>query len=295
MGKKWLQRLFGVILLLFIIYGGFVIWANPVSSPKFFRYADTKPLVIAHQGGDDLWPGDTLYAFERSVELGVDVLEMDVHSTNDGVLVLIHDSTVDRTTNGVGAVNSFTLGELQKLDAGYDWSRDEGATYPYRDQGIAIPTLKDVFEAFPDIRMNIEIKQDTPSITRPFCEIIREYGMQEKVLVASFKPNALEEFRENCPEVATSSHEDEVRTFVYLNLAFLGDTFKPGFSAVQVPEESSGITILTQRFVNVAHRKGLEVHVWTVDEIDDMKRMIDLGLDGIITDRPDRLMQLLGR
>ena len=227
--------------------------------------------------------------------MGVDVLEMDMHSTADGVLVLMHDDTVDRTTDGAGPVNGLTLDELKALDAGYDWSLDDGVTFPYRGQSITVPTVEEVFAAYPTMPMNIEIKQAEPSITKPFCQLIREYGMADKVLVASFHQETMNEFRLECPEVATATGEREVIVLFVLSKIYLDATYSPASQAMQVPEYRSGLHVLTPRMVAAAHSRGLDVHAWTINDVEDMQRLIDLGVDGIITDYPDRLMDLLGR
>lgn len=290
--KKWIVRILLVIVAL-VIVGMFVSPRAPENT--YFENAP-RPLVIAHQGGDGLWPSNTLFAFERAAELGVDVLEMDIHMTKDGILVVSHDETVDRLTDGTGLIKEKTLSEVQAFDAAYDWSPlDDGAEFPYRRQGITIPTLESVFERFPDYRMNIEIKQSDPPIYQQFCELIRKHHMENQVLVASFHDEDLAKFRETCPEVATSGSQGQIKTFVYLHLAFLGRLYSPDFSDVQVPIESSGITILTSRFVKVAHARGLWVDAWTIDDPAEMRMLIDLGVDGIITDRPDLLMEVVGR
>ncbi|MEZ4831342.1 MAG: glycerophosphodiester phosphodiesterase family protein [Caldilineaceae bacterium] len=143
--------------------------------------------------------------------MGVDMLEMDVHASADGVLVVRHDDTVDSTTNGQGEVRTKTLAELKALDAGYRWTDDDGATFPFRGQGITIPTLEEVFAALPDMPMTIEIKQADPSITQPLCDLIRRYNKTDQVIVGSFHNHALDDFRRICPEVATSGHEGDVR------------------------------------------------------------------------------------
>jgi glycerophosphoryl diester phosphodiesterase len=143
--------------------------------------------------------------------------------------------------------------------------------------------------------MNIEIKQAEPSIVQPFCDLIRKHGMENRVLIASFKDEALAEFRETCPEVATSGSRGQIKPFIYMHLAFLGRLYPPNFSAVQLPIEDSGITLLTSRFVKVAHARGLWVDAWTIDDPAKMRMLIEIGVDGIITDRPDLLMEVLGR
>jgi glycerophosphoryl diester phosphodiesterase len=242
-----------------------------------------------------MWPGNTLYAFEQADELGVDVLEMDLQVTKDDQLVIIHDDTVDRTTDGTGNVGSMTLAELKQLDAAYDWSLDEGETFPFRGQGITVPTLEEVLQAFPDKHMSIEIKFTKSLMAKPFCDLIRQYHMQDKVLVASFYDKQLREFRKECPEVATSSARGETTQFVLLTKGFLGRLYSPKFLALQVPEESNGITVMTEAFVRAAHERGLAVEPWTIDDPEQMRQYIDWGVDGIITDRPDLMLELLGR
>ncbi len=290
-----LRAVLVIALLLIIAYFVLVALARPRPERAFLQRGE-EVLVIAHQGGDGLWPSNTLYAFEQAEALGVDVLELDVHSSQDGALVVIHDDTVERTTEGGGEVKNMTLAELKRLDAGYDWSPERtGESFPYRGQGITIPTLEEVLQAFPNRRINIEIKQEAPSIVQALCELIRQFDREDSVLVGSFYDGALSEFRAACPEVATSAGPGEVRRFFILNTAFLAGLFRPVADAFQTPEYQGDLHVVTRRFVAGAQRKNVDVHVWTVDETADMERLIDLGVDGVITDRPDRLLKLLGR
>ncbi|HSM55984.1 MAG TPA: glycerophosphodiester phosphodiesterase [Candidatus Sulfomarinibacteraceae bacterium] len=294
MKKKVLSAVAVLVTLSFVVYVALILLNRPVQEHPFF--ADQPAVaVIAHQGGEHLWPSNTLYAFEQAVELGVDVLEMDIHSSADGVLVLSHDDTVDRLTDGQGRIQDLTFEELQTLDAGHYWTDDEGQSYPYRGQGITIPALEDVLASFPHMAMNIEIKQREPSIVVPFCEMLRRQGMEYQVLVASFHPDTMTEFRQTCPEVATSATEPEIRPFFALNKIFLDAAYPAPAEAFQVPEYSGGLHVVTGRFVRGAQRHNVDVHVWTVNEVEDMQRLLALGVDGIITDRPDRLLELLGR
>jgi glycerophosphoryl diester phosphodiesterase len=289
--KTW-HKIFGILISLLAILR---ITSTPAADHPYYATGLNYPLVIAHQGGDGLSPGDTMFAFQNAADLGADVLEMDAHISKDGVLVLMHDETVDRTTDGTGEIESMTLDELKKLDAGYDWSDDDGTTFPFRGQGVAVPTLEEVFTAFPDMRMTIEIKKTNVSIAKPFCELIREYNMQDKVLIASFHDHRLAEFRETCPEVATSSAKNETTAFVLLTKPFFGSFYSPKFFSLQVPEESSGITVMTPAFVKAAHERNLAVEPWTINDAETMKKLIEWGVDGIITDRPDIMLDLLGR
>ena len=283
-----------LLVIILIVAAGLVVAALVTPPAPDFPFFDAdRPIVIAHQGGEGLRPSNTLIAFENAVALGVDVLEMDVHSTNDGALVLIHDDTVDRTTDGSGRVLDFTLAELQQLDAGEYWTPDDGTTYPYRGQGVRIPTLEEIVTAFPQMKYNIEIKQVEPSIAVPLCKLLRHYGLTDRALVASFHPTAMNEFRAACPEVATSMVEDEIRPFFILNTVFLGSLYRPPGAAFQVPEYSGNLHVLTPRFVRGAQRNNVAVHPWTIDDPADMERFLDMGVDGIITDRPDLMVELL--
>ena len=293
----------GLIVLvvgLTAVYLLFTLRSQPLPPHPFFAASDDV-LVIAHQGGEGLRPSNTMTAFANAVALGVDVLETDVHATADGELVLMHDDTVDRTTDGSGILREMTLAEVQALDAGYYWTDDDGQSYPYRGQGLRVPTLRDLLTAFPQMRFNVEIKEQEPPVAEPLCDLIRELGMAEQMLVASFNEAAIVAFRQACPEVATSMVQAEIIPFFALSKLWLGATYQPQVEAIQVPEFRGGIVpwgdlrVVNGRFVRDAQHHNIEFHVWTVNETDDMQRMLDWGVDGIITDRPDRLLALLGR
>jgi glycerophosphoryl diester phosphodiesterase len=259
----------------------------------YFTPDKERPLVMAHRGGGGLWPENTLYAFERAARMGADVIESEIHSTADNHLVVIHDETVDRTTNGTGPVNLLTLKELKEFDAGYNWTADGGRSFPFRGKGITIPTLEEVFTGLPNMRINIDIKQINPSLAAPLCEMINSFDLVEKVMVASFNNRAINDFRRACSGVATSASRREVTLFFLMNLVFLGKTYRPACHALQIPEYSSGLHVLTKRFLQTAQGLNLKVHVWTVNQVEDMKRLVELGVDGIITDYPDQLISVL--
>jgi glycerophosphoryl diester phosphodiesterase len=268
-------------------------------APESAYYRDIKrPLVIAHQGGDGIRPGDTMVAFEHAVQIGADVLEMDAHITQDGKIVLMHDERVDRTTDGTGLTEDMTLEELRQLDAAYQWSNDDDKTFPYRGQGIHVPTLEELFQKFPDMRYVIEIKLTQNPIDKPLCDLIRKYNMQNRVMIASFHDEAMQRFRETCPEVATSASRGEVTKFVLLGKIFLSGLIAPQYESIQPPydpEESMNIPIMTKRFIREAHARNIAVEPWTVDDPELMKKYIEWGVDGIITDRPDLMLEVLGK
>lgn len=252
---------------------------------------DRDVLVMAHRGGKGLWPENTIYGYRRALETGVDVLEIDVWRTRDGVVVVNHDERVDRTTNGRGAVRDFTLEELKALDAGYRWSID--GTYPYRGAGHTIPTLDEVFEAFPDTRFNIDIKENSDAIIAGVCEAVERHGTQDRVIIASFHQSVLYRFRDRCPDVATSAGFWEGLRFLVASRLRLTWLTRPRFTALQTFLRLGPIGVVTPTLVDAAHRHGIEVHPWTVNDPDEMRRLIDMGVDGIITDYPDRLVAIL--
>lgn len=286
-------RVIAIVILLSLVLLLILLPGAPDSA--YYRGID-RPLVIAHQGGDGIWPGDTMYAFEKAVEIGADVLEMDAHITEDGHIVLMHDEEVDRTTDGTGVIEEMTLDELKQLDAAYQWSNDDGKTFPYRGQGIHVPTLAEPFQKFPQMRYVIEIKLTQNPIDQPLCDLIRQHNMQDQVLIASFHDEAMQNFRAACPDVATSASRGEVTAFVLLGKVFLSGFVIPQYESIQPPydpEQSMNIPIMTKRFIREAHAKNIAVEPWTVNDPDLMKQYIEWGVDGIITDRPDLMIEVL--
>lgn len=269
--------------------------SRPASAPAVLTALGERPLVIAHRGGKGLWPENSLFAFERAVALGVDMLEMDLHLSADGEMVVIHDATLDRTTNGQGPVAALSLQHLLALDAGYRWTADGGQSYPYRGQGVRIPTFADVLERFPTTPKVIEIKVPDVGMEARLCEALTAHDQTDRVIVGSFYERSLQAFREQCPAVATSAGPGSVRLLLALNLVGLGSVLSPSYQALQIPERHSGLTVASERLIRTARARGLSVQLWTINEQPVMRRLLDLGAQGLITDYPDRALQLLGR
>ena len=247
------------------------------------------PLFFAHRGGAKLAPENTLEAFRSAVELwGVDVLEMDVHWTRDGELVVIHDATVDRTTDGEGAVRDLALSELQDLDAGFRF-RDLDGEASFRGRGVRIRLFRDVLEALPGVRMNVDAKGEKAAPR--LLTLIREAGAEHRVLLAS----AGEEGRADRLGYrgATSATRRQIRLFLYLHRLPWGGPYTPRTDALQLPFRWEGRQVTTPRMIREAHRRNLPVHVWTVDDPDTMRTLLEWGADGIQTDRPDLLARVL--
>lgn len=263
-------------------------------APRHPHFERNTPSVIAHAGAQGYAPSNTLEAFALALELGADTLEMDLQLTADGHVVVIHDGTVDRTTDGEGRVADFALADLQELDAG--WYFEGDGDFPYRGRGVRIPTLAEVFETFPDVFMNIEMKTDSGAdIIQAVADLVTAHDREEEVLVASFSADYLRQFRALMPGVLTSMAEEEIRTFYILHFAGLHRWWRPPGEFFQVPEYHDDTHVVTPRFVRAAERLGIDVHVWTVNEPADMRRLLDTGVHGIITDYPNRLVTEVGR
>jgi len=291
MKKKRIKTMLVLLLILFIAYEILCLFARPVPGHPYFN--PDKFLVIAHRGGRSLGPESTLYTYRNAVKLGVDVLEMDVRSTRDGKLIILHDRTVARTTNATGSVENYTLVELKELDAAHRWSPDNGRTFPLRNKGVKIPTLAEVLAEFPETKMNLEIKDSRSSTIQSLCRLIRDHQMTKKVMVASFDADSLKEFRLLCPQVATSAGASEAMLFYGLQKIYLEALYSPDAQALQIPETYGDLRVVNRRFIAAAHARNMRVQVWTVNDVKAMKRLLNLGVDGIMTDYPQRLMELL--
>lgn len=296
------QRVVRTLLLVVAVLGvGYAVatWAARSSlepHPTLRSTWPDPPLVIAHQGGDDLFPSSTRFAYAAAAAMGADVLEMDVHLAADGELVVIHDDTVDRTTDRAGAVAELTSNELAALDAGYGWSPGRaGEVHPYREQGYGVPRLVEVLSDHPDAPLVIEIKPSGTAAAEALCRLLEREDRSADAVVGSFHEDALKVFRAACPDVATSATRNEVRTFLVLARLRLAGPYRPPFDALQVPVREGSIEVLTPAFVRTAHAKHVQVQAWTIDERDEMDRLLDMGVDGLITDRPDRALRATGR
>jgi len=297
---RFLRGLITVLVVLGVAYAALALIASPRPPHAYERYLQTGVSVLAHAGGNLLWPDNTMAAFTGAAAMGADVLELDVHRVADGEFVVIHDATVDRTTDGAGQVAQMDMLELRRLDAGYRWtplgpSAGEEGPFPYRGAGVTLPTLTEVLGAFPDKAVNVEIKQNDPDVAEALCVLLREQDAADRVMVGSFHGGALSQFRRACPEVATSASQNEVIVFLALEKLRLSAIFTPQYEALQVPISQYNVPIVTQHFVNAAAARGVDVHVWTVNDVATMRDLVSLGVNGLITDRPDRALEVLGR
>jgi glycerophosphoryl diester phosphodiesterase len=241
---------------------------------------------IAHRGGRKVRPEHTLLAYDQALEDGSHILELDVHETSDGELVVMHDDTLDRTTNCTGAIKETTFADIRMCDAGYEFSPDGGQTYPYRGMGLVVPTLQEVLERYPDTPFVIELKQEEPSIVDHFVEVLEASDALDKTVGAAFSDSVLVELREAAPELATSLGVDESRDFVFQSLLADPDpSYVPPAEFLQVPINFGGVNLLHPNLVPFAHSFDVRVHFWTINDEAEMRMLIDeYGVDGIMTD-----------
>ncbi|HYZ06574.1 MAG TPA: glycerophosphodiester phosphodiesterase [Rubrobacter sp.] len=252
------------------------------------------PINLAHRGASALAPENTIEAFRLAVEAGAGGLELDVHMTRDGYIVVIHDATVDRTTNGTGAVSEMTLEELREFDAGHNFSPDGGSIRPYRGRSVRVPTLGEVLEEFPGVVINIDIKAGNPGIEEKVLGVLREANALGRALVVSTPHATVKRFRKvSGGHVSTGASRWEIGVFYISSRLRLERLVRPAYDALQVPLRHRGILVVTQRFVRAAHARGVRVDAWTINQADEMHRLLDLGVDVIMTDRPEMLAEVL--
>jgi glycerophosphoryl diester phosphodiesterase len=277
-----------------------------------------RTLNIAHQGGEDEAPSNTRYALERAMRLGSDMLELDIHSSSDGHLMVMHDATVDRTTNGSGSVYEMTRAEIQALDAGYNLVPGEGtvegrpeADYPFRGvrlgekapppgfrpRDFRIPTLGEVMRAYPDVPTNIEIKGAADTNVASFISnaealaaFLNDLGRTEGIVVASFNDAALVRFHELAPEIDLAPGTAAVAAY-----KAAGVPPAEGTKVFQVPMDLGGVPVTDEAFVGQVHSDGYAIHVWTINDEPTMEELLGWGVDGIMTAEPARLERVLCR
>lgn len=249
-------------------------------------------LVYAHRGGAALAPENTIAAFENGLAVGADGLELDVRLSRDGVPVVHHDPTLERTTSGQGALAAFTADELARLDAGHHFARD--GAFPFRGQGIGVPRLETVLRRYPGIPLIVEMKGDSAALAEAVVDVVRKADALDRAVLASFKTRTLMAARRAAPGVRTGATTFEVRSA--LCRAWCGLSPRdPAYVGFQLPERSGWLRVVSPRFVRAVGRAGLPVSVWVIDAEADMRRLLDWGVSGLITDRPDLASALVGR
>jgi len=244
----------------------------------------TRPRVYAHRGGSALGPENTLAAFDLGLAAGADGLELDVHLSSDGVPVVIHDATLDRTTDATGPVRTRSADELARVDAGCRFE-DQQQLSRFAGSGIGVPTLAQVLRRYPAVPIIVEIKVDTEDGGVRVAEVVRAADAQDRVCLAGSGSRSARGAR-SIPQAAASACLGEVRWALYRSWAGW-PVRSTTYGGYQVPEHAGRLRVASPRFIRHAHWAGLAVEVWTVDDASDMVRLLGWGADGLITNRPD--------
>lgn len=266
--------------------------SRTASAPVHPVIDPARRLVFAHRGGAALRPENTLAAFDHGLALGADGLECDVRLSRDGQVVVIHDATVDRTTEATGPVAAFTADELARLDAGYRFGN--GAGYPFRGLGLGVPAFRDVLRRYSGVPLIVELKGNSPELARAAVAEARAAGALAHICFGSFEDATIRAARAAGADVVTSASRTEIRWATYC--AWLGlPPWRPRFQALQVPEQFGLRRVATRRFVRAAQRAGLPVQIWTVDDPAAMERLLSWGVHALITDRPDLAVGVVRR
>lgn len=249
-----------------------------------------RPLVFAHRGGSALAPENTLAAFDNGLALGADGLELDVHVSRDGVVVVHHDRLLARTTNLHGAIAEHTAGDLSRADAGYHFAPAGG--FPFRGRGVGVPALLDVLNRYRDVPIIVEVKVNSAQMAQAVVGVVRSAGAVDRVCLGSFGRRVLRAARALEPSMATSAAREEVRWALYRSWCRF-PVAGAAYNGYQVPEWTGRTRVVSPRFVADAHRAGLGVQVWTIDSADDARRLLGWGVDALITDRPDVIVPVV--
>lgn len=248
------------------------------------------PLRLAHRGSRILWPENTMGAFQGALDYGCSYIETELHVTKDGVIVVFHDDYLGRVTNGKGRIKDWYWDDLQSLDAAYNFKPENG--FPLRGKGIGIPSLQEVMTTFPTVNFNLDLKQ--PGIEETVAEFINRFGYFDRVLLASFKGGRTRRCRRLLEEF-TAISAGPLKVFwtwcgsrLRLRLPYVSSV-----AAFQVPQRQGKLTIVDRKFIDTAHAAGVQVHVWTINDPGQMEKLLNLGVDGIVTDRIDLLNEVL--
>lgn len=286
-----------IVASIIIVFMMFALHRAITVAPRANRavLAGAGPLLIAARGAADRAPENTLVAFQTALELGADVLELDVRLSADGELVVIHDETVDRTTDGSGKVAELSLAQLKALDAGYRFIPDGGITYPYRNKGVTLSTLTEVLAAFPGARLKIEIQDSAPAAAERLANAIVAAQAQDRVMVGSPHESLLRTFRRLAPDVATVAGPNELRTFYFLQSLGLIGLHRALSDIYEVPVQAGRLRFDSPRFIARAHALNQKVVFAGIDDPAKMRRLLALGADGIATSQPDLAQDAFGQ
>ena len=256
-----------------------------------------RPIPVGHRGASGELPENTLPAFERALEQGAQILETDIHPSADGTAVVFHDAALDRTTDGTGPIAARTLDELRRLDAGHRFSPDDGATFPARGEGIRIPTLEEAFDAFPDARFNIEVKAGSAEFVERVARLIADRGRADRTLLAAAEDDVMAVVRNVLRRtgIRTAMGAALGDCIAFVKAAAEGGAPPPEPMALQIPTHFGPHPLVTPELIAFAHAHDVHVHVWTINDPAEIERLLDLGVDAVMSDFPARVVDAIAK
>ena len=246
------------------------------------------PIRLAHRGSRLLWPENTLTAFQGAADHNCIYIETDLHVTKDNIIVTFHDDRLDRLTNGSGPINDWLWKDLKQLDAAHNFKPNDG--FPMRNKNIGIPTLEEAMKTFPNLMFNLDLKQ--PGIEEIVANFIKTNNYEDRILIASSVDSRTKKCR-NLLNNTIATSTGTLETTLFLLTSRLKQAPNSKANALQVPLNLKGIQVVDKKFIDTAHKIGLQVHVWTINDESTMKKLLNLGVDGIVTDRIDLLNKVI--
>lgn len=256
-------------------------------------FLNPMPRVVAHRGDSKHFPENTIEAFISAVKMGIDVIETDVHLSKDNQVVIWHDETLDRNTNGSGRIEDHSVKELLEFDAGYTFTKDGGNTFPFRGKNIKLCTLEEALVKCPNQRFNIDLKTKDLRIVDEFIKVVRKHKAEHRVCCASFHLENLQAIREKAPDILTSvTTKEVVPLLIKQKLNILPKKLAERKIIFQVPVSQGIIKVITPRFIKMMHQRGAVIMVWTINDEEDMRTLFKMGVDSIMTDDPATVIKV---
>lgn len=287
-----MKKFASILLAAILVFLGAGFFLAPVGNSPEKPAVSGDQFRIAHRCGRTIYPEDTLFACKKVSEDGIaDYLEFDFHLTSDNVPVIIHDESLDRTTNGTGKISEKTWDEIKSLDAGYHFTEDGGKTFPYRNKGVHLDKLESFFKELPNAKLMIEVKPNSEQAADILLDLIAKYKFDDKVMMGSFHQNIKDYMYKKRPDLAYYGSEKEITKWVILYQIGLSHFYQLPSDAMAVPTKLS-IFNLDKKLIETAQSYGIKVYVWTINDLEEIQKWKDAGIDGVMTDNP-RLFQEL--
>ena len=274
--------------MVILLSAGSALW-QPGPAPDL-----TQVRIIAHRGSAGHAPENTLEAFALAIQQGADILELDIRATAGGEFVVIHDEQVDRTTNGTGLVRELTLAEIRELDAGYTFSPD-GMSFPFRGQGVVIPTLREFLQTFPCIPLLLDVKDLEPAGAQALFKLLEDKGALERSAIGSFDDGIMRDIHAVNSQISLVAANQQIAAFFAFSRVGMANWLRPDYAILSIPPTKGVFRLANPVLIKRARQLGLQVWVWTINDEESINYYLDLGVHGIITAFPDLVRKELDK